>query len=62
MGIVSPKARDLPPNPSWVSPPCLTCYGREFYVDGLHVVFPVHVAFSMWTVLPLSSLVPTRGG
>lgn len=62
VGIVTPKARDLLPNPYWVSPPCLTHYGIEFYADGLHMAFPVHVAFSMWTVLPLSSLVPIWGG
>lgn len=40
----------------------LICYGGEFYVDALQMTFPVPVAFSMWTILPLSPLVPTWVG
>lgn len=57
-GWPSPRP-DFALNPS---PTCLICYGGEFCVDGLHMIFPVHVAFSMSTVLPFSPLVPTWVG
>lgn len=41
---------------------CLICYDGEFYVDALHMTFPVPVAFSMWTILPLLWFLPGLDG
>lgn len=51
-----------PINPSECSPLVSFIMVESSMWMGLPMAFAVHVAFSMWTVLPLSPLVPTWVG
>lgn len=52
-----PQGQRSPSSPPWV--PSLVLLVRGRVLCGWLVMFPVHVIFSRWTVLPLSFLVPT---
>lgn len=56
MQMISPKARDLP---AVLPVPPLVSFVMGRVLCGWLVMFPIHVVFSIWTILPLSFLVPT---